>query len=44
MPKAFASAGWLVAIILTGVLCLMRLVYVDLLHNCLQRKQTFSFY
>lgn len=27
MPKAFANAGWLVAIVLTGVLCLMRLVY-----------------
>ena len=26
MPKAFSSAGWMVAIVLTGVLCFMRLV------------------
>lgn len=26
MPKAFSNAGWMVAIVLTGVLCFMRLV------------------
>lgn len=26
MPKAFSNAGWVVAIVLTGVLCFMRLV------------------
>ena len=30
MPKAFASAGWVVAVVLTGVLCLMRLVFLHL--------------
>lgn len=26
MPKAFSNAGWLIATVLTGVLCFMRLV------------------
>ena len=26
MPKAFSNAGWMIAIVLTGVLCFMRLV------------------
>ena len=28
MPKAFANAGWLIASVLIGILCLMRLVEV----------------
>lgn len=39
MPKAFASAGWVIAVVLTGVLCLMRLVFL----NLVLLKQTHMF-
>lgn len=32
MPKAFANAGWLIASVLIGILCLMRLVEVYYYH------------
>ena len=33
MPKAFANAGWLIASVLIGILCLMRLVEVYRYHS-----------
>lgn len=39
MPKAFASAGWVIAVVLTGVLCLMRLVFL----NLVLLQQTYMF-